>query len=48
MKNTDQNSGTNSGNSSKLGAASRGNSNPNYQSKTGNPSGPSRGNTPKR
>ncbi|WP_176330715.1 hypothetical protein [Flavobacterium sp. FPG59] len=48
MKNANQNSGTNSGNSSKSAGVARSNSNPNYPSTTGKPSGLGRGNTPKK
>lgn len=48
MSKLNSNSGTSKGSTSKPSSASSSRPNPNYPSTTGNPSGPNRGNTPKK
>ncbi|MCW1149169.1 MULTISPECIES: hypothetical protein [Flavobacterium] len=48
MSKLNANSGTSRGISSKPSSTSTSKPNPNYPSKTGKPSGPGRGNTPKK
>ena len=48
MSKFNSNSGTSKGTGAKPSSTSSARPNPNYPSKTGNPSGPGRGNTPKK